>query len=252
MSPETEKALDRVRKLLSLAGNNPNENEAAMAAEKAQVILAEHNLSIADVRAGDEDETIVEDEELVTSSQPWRRPLGTMVARLYFCEYLYCQMPLHRDAHSFIGKKHNVEVAKMFFTYLHMTVNRLAQAGALKRPAKARSAYRTEFRRACSNRLCHRINQRIEDAKRGGVIKTEGGTNLPALLDVYDSTQKQLKSWISDVYYGSDAIKESTSRNVPTKITDDEARMEGHRAGDTIGLDAQLQKDKLSGLIGKS
>lgn len=250
MTPETERALDRVRKLLALAGNNANEHEAASAAERAQAILAEHNLSIGDLKTKSEDDDIVEDESLVTSSQPWRRPIGTMVARMFFTEYLYAKLELHRDQHSFIGARHNVEVAKMFFTYLHMTVNRLAQEGALKREPKARSAYRTNFRRACSSRLCHRIDARIEAAKRGEV-KTEAGTNLPALLDVYVATKQKLLGWVQETY-GEAATKERTGRNVATKVDDYEALRDGRAAGDAIGLDAQLKTDKPSGLIGGS
>jgi hypothetical protein len=250
MSPETEKALERVRKLLALAGNNSNEHEAAAAAERAHAMLAEHNLTIGDVRtSGEADTEFVEDDDLVTTSQPWRRPLGTMVARMFFCEYLYDKLPLHRDRHSFIGQRHNVEVAKMFFTYLHMTVQRLAQDGALKRAPKARSAYRTEFRRTCSQRLCSRIYQRIEAAKRGQVPKEGGGGNLPALLDVYENTQKQLKAWVFE-QYGEKGVTPVSSRQVATKIRDDEAALEGRKAGDAIGLDSQLGQDKPSGLIG--
>ena len=41
-----EKIIERIRKLLALAGNNPNEAEAALAMEKAQAELALHNLSM--------------------------------------------------------------------------------------------------------------------------------------------------------------------------------------------------------------
>jgi hypothetical protein len=249
MSPETEKALERVRKLLALAGNNPNEHEAAAAAERAQAILAEHNLTVGDLRTDDVDDEFVEDDELTTSSQPWRRPLGTMVARMFFCEYLYSRLPQHRDRHWFVGQRHNVAVAKLFFTYLHLTVNRLSHQYALNREPKLRSACRTEFRRACTNRLCMRIHNRIEAAKKGNIPKPDGGGNLPALINVYDNAQKQIKAHI-EKSFGEAANKEKPGRNVSTKTQDLEARIEGYRAGDAIGLDAQIKSDKPTGLIG--
>lgn len=39
----------RVRKLLNLAGNNSNENEASSAASKAQEIMAEFNISLSEI-----------------------------------------------------------------------------------------------------------------------------------------------------------------------------------------------------------
>jgi hypothetical protein len=250
MSPETEKALERVRKLLALAGNNPNEHEAAAAAERAQAILAEHNLTIGDLRTEDVDDDFVEDNELTTSSHPWRRGLGTWVARMFFCEYLYNKTPTHhRDRHWFVGRRHNVEVAKLFFTYLHLTVNRLSHEYALDREPKLRSACRTEFRRACTSRLCMRISNRIEAAKKGNIPRADGGGNLPALLNVYETAQKQIKAHI-EKSFGDAAVKEKKGRNVATKTKDYEAALAGYRAGDAIGLDAQLRTDKPSGLIG--
>lgn len=40
---------DKIRKLLALAGNNPNENERFQAMEMAQKLLAEHDLNMSDV-----------------------------------------------------------------------------------------------------------------------------------------------------------------------------------------------------------
>jgi len=54
-----EKLAERIRKLLALAGNNPSEAEAAMAMERASALLAEHNLTMAEVETlGTDDERI--------------------------------------------------------------------------------------------------------------------------------------------------------------------------------------------------
>ena len=44
------KLIERIRKLLALA-ESPNEHEAALASERAQALLAEHKLSLAQVTA---------------------------------------------------------------------------------------------------------------------------------------------------------------------------------------------------------
>ena len=51
MSDNESRVLRIVRKLLDLAGNNPNEAEARSAAEKAHALLLEHNLDMQAVRA---------------------------------------------------------------------------------------------------------------------------------------------------------------------------------------------------------
>lgn len=50
MTPSND-ILQHIKKLLALAGNNPNANEAAAAATRAQELLNEHQLSTADIDA---------------------------------------------------------------------------------------------------------------------------------------------------------------------------------------------------------
>jgi hypothetical protein len=58
---DREKLIERIRKLLALADNNPSESEAAAALERASAIMAEHNLTMAHVDAlGTGDERIEE------------------------------------------------------------------------------------------------------------------------------------------------------------------------------------------------
>lgn len=49
LSEQREKMIQRLRKMLALAENNPNENEAAMAAERAHKLMLEHNLKFGDI-----------------------------------------------------------------------------------------------------------------------------------------------------------------------------------------------------------
>lgn len=48
--PVDESVLKKIRNLLALAGNNPNENEAHAAACKAQELLAKYHLSMSDIK----------------------------------------------------------------------------------------------------------------------------------------------------------------------------------------------------------
>ena len=51
MTDEKESVLNRIQKLLKMSTENgASENEAMQAADKAQKLLQEHNLSIADIK----------------------------------------------------------------------------------------------------------------------------------------------------------------------------------------------------------
>ncbi len=238
---DKDKILLRVKHLLALAGNNPSEQEAARAAEKAQAILAQHNLSMSEVDLADRSDDKVEiDQEIKLNAFPWRRNLAHAVAQLYFCQYFY--MHHHKiggnaraghDSHHFVGAPHNIAVAKVMFTYLNETVDRLARDGA-KKHSGSRSSYITSFTNACASRLCHRIAQRIAETKKGGVVKAENGSNLPALADLYDQTNRKLTEFIAE------NVGQLKSKKDRSRITNVEGMLDGRAAGDKIGLDQQV------------
>lgn len=237
--PDLAKVMDRIKKLLALA-SSANEHEAARAAERAQALLVRYNIDLADVQAHGKPVVDV-DGEIVTTSYPWRRPLGTALARLYFTRYFYSTfkrpgLKSAFDRHSFIGEAHNVVVAKMMFEYLETTVERLAHEGARPLPQPQRSPYRTSFRNACALRLCKRLEDRLVQAKRGAAVDEDTKTNLPALLSMYTRTDQQIDEWIEEEM-GPDAIK---SVIVKPDTRHPQGFRDGAAAGDKIGLDQQI------------
>lgn len=239
---ERNKLIEKIRKVMALS-SSPNEAEAAAAAEKAQAMLAEYNLSMADISTEEAEEDFIEDREEVTESVPWRRQIANNVAELYFCSYFFTHRKdptstracgyIRRDIHSFIGAQHNVAVAKMMFKYLCDAVDRMSIEGSMRVTIGERSAYRTSFKWACSLRLSSRIRDRIAAAKRGE-IKAESGANLPALLDLYTKTQQQLQVHIEKKV---GKLRHTKTRPTQTHLG---GALDGQRAGDKIGLDPQV------------
>lgn len=75
-NPVADALVEKVRKLLALA-ESPNENEAALAAEKAQEFMLRHGIDMAQVAASGGRTTISVDEAHMTGVpvDPWRRSL---------------------------------------------------------------------------------------------------------------------------------------------------------------------------------
>ncbi len=238
---DKEKLLDKIRKILAKASNNPSEAEAEMAANMAQEMLARYNLSMSDVQVKDSSQDeIVTDKSIVTASHPWRRVLAPMAAKLYFCEYMFIAGG-GKNVHMFIGGKGNVAVATMMFVYFLATIEKLAQQSARQVPASERSAYRTSFRGACASRLATRIRIRIEETKRGTSTNNPG--NLPALFGLYDAAQQANRSFIEKQY--------PTRKSVSTKVKNlhDKGYRDGYSAADGIGLDQQVGGRKPTALL---
>jgi hypothetical protein len=253
---DCEKMLDRVRKLMALAGNNPNEAEAQAAANKAAALLAEYNLTLADVEAKEGDEFVIE-QDLMTSSYPWRRQIANAVAHLYFCRYFYQPVKKGKskyDIHCFAGAPHNVQVAKMMFDYLHRAVDRLANEGSRRLPKKQQSPYRVSFRATCTNRIAQRIYERIQEAKAGHMKSETTGSNLPALASLYDTLGAQVERQLNDKI----RLKKPTDKDNKRaqKQFEKNARrdilgaIEGEEAGNNVSLNQQVEgKTKPSAMI---
>lgn len=245
MTQATDKIIDRIKKLLALAAS-ANENEASAAAMKAAELLAEHNLSEADLGTVDNEDMIL-DGELLSDSRPWRRALAGEVARLYFCDYFYGWVKETRpsrkcgykryDRHSFAGRKHNVLIAKTIFMYLCDTIDRLAVAAANKHGTRGRGAFMGSFRHACADRLSERIRDKWYEASQpihGGLL-IDDGAKLPVL---YSTEADKVAEFMTNEV---GPMKEVAF--VP-KLHSLLGAMAGHKAGDEIGLDVQLQNEQ--------
>lgn len=244
MAVEKEKLIEKIKKLMALS-NSPNENEAALAAQKAHAMLAEHNLSLDMINESTDDGKIDKERE-ETYSSAWQRSLRQYVAKLNFCSYYF----VHRyepaptrqrgrrrlDQHFYIGKPHNIVVAKLMSVYLISTVERLAQQGA-SRQTSNQSSYRTSFRNSCTYRLCNRIDQMIREAQYGQA-KTAGGANLPACLNLYEQEQNKIAKFLESMGIKP---KVKTSR---TKASNIHGIVDGDKAGKEISLDTQISGGK--------
>lgn len=81
-----EKVMEQIQKLLNLAAKNPNENEAAAAAAKAQELLSRYNLDVAvlernsDAKSGKREQAMVDG-----GTYEYQRALWKAVAELNYC-----------------------------------------------------------------------------------------------------------------------------------------------------------------------
>lgn len=110
---KVEKILEKVKKLLALAGNNPSEEEAKAASLKAQQLMAEYNLTLSEA---DEDKKL----EFANSSyacgvdNQWKYGLAAVIAKNFRCEYYW----LGKKILVFYGYKADCEIAREVFGFL--------------------------------------------------------------------------------------------------------------------------------------
>jgi hypothetical protein len=189
----------RIRKLLSLAGNNSNEHEANAAAEKAQAIMADYNLTLAELGDGaapTEESARSRHELSLSARMQWQTDLMASLANNNFCmqwtEVVRCQNYANgpfrmRKRHRLIGRQANVTVVIEMYQYLIGTMDRLC----IYPDRRGRSA--TSWLQGCTDRLVSRLHdQRVlaeaaSRARRGDPGRGSGSDLV--LSDVYSSEE---------------------------------------------------------------
>lgn len=121
-----EKILNKIKNLLDLANNNPNENEAIAAALKAQELMAKYNIELDQLDDKKETREIVE--EIYHQSgkhemRKWKIGLAAIIAQNFRCKTYF--MGGSNDV-VFYGYKEDAKIALQVFTYLYELGNKFA------------------------------------------------------------------------------------------------------------------------------
>lgn len=123
MEDKRQKMIEKIKKLLSLANNNPNENEAIASALKAQEIMAKFDIDENELDDVVETECIISKENYVGKGKKWKIRLACIIARNFRCK-VYCSTK--KTSMFFHGHESDAEIASQVFTYLFENGDRLA------------------------------------------------------------------------------------------------------------------------------
>lgn len=109
---DMDKMLDKVRKLLALAGNNPSEKEAQAAALKAQKLIAQYNL----VLSQDCGEKFIYKlvQAVHSNNEGYRKPLAVAIAENFRCKAI-----MVGNMVNFFGREADAEACVAAFSYLY-------------------------------------------------------------------------------------------------------------------------------------
>lgn len=120
-----EKIMNKIKNLLDLANNNPNENEAIAAALKAQELMAKYNIELDQLDDKVETREITEEVYRNTGKhemKKWKYSLAGIIATNFRCKNYF----MGRSDVVFYGYKEDARIALQVFTYLYETGNKLA------------------------------------------------------------------------------------------------------------------------------
>lgn len=110
----SERIIEKIKKVLELSRNNPSENEAQAAALKAQELMAQYHISLAEVEDVQDVENIVEESIMVGNGCKWKYRLANVVARNFRCRTFYYGTRIV----VFYGYETDAKIAAQTFEYL--------------------------------------------------------------------------------------------------------------------------------------
>lgn len=120
-----EKILNKIKNLLDLANNNPNENEAIAAALKAQELMAKYNIELDQLDDKKETREIVKEVYYQSGKhemKKWKIGLAAIIAQNFRCKTYF----LGGQNVVFYGFKEDAKIALEVFTYLYEIGNKFA------------------------------------------------------------------------------------------------------------------------------
>lgn len=120
-----EKILNKIKNLLDLANNNPNENEALAAALKAQELMAKYNIELDQLDHKEETREIVKAVYRQSGKhemKKWKIGLATIIAENFRCKVYF----INKQDVVFCGYKEDAKIALQVFTYLYEAGNKFA------------------------------------------------------------------------------------------------------------------------------
>lgn len=124
-----EKIIDRIQKLLSLAGNNPNSNEAEAALLKAQKLMAQYKIDEQRVKDASTKVETLDITSMMSSEpvrSPWKRYLASIIADNFRCLSYLNNQGQGRIYFMFFGEREDVEVAYAIYEYTVVWLNKRA------------------------------------------------------------------------------------------------------------------------------
>lgn len=120
-----EKILNKIKNLLDLANNNPNENEALAAALKAQELMAKYNVELDQLDNKQETREIVKEvyhQSGKHEMRKWKIGLANIIAKNFRCKVYF----INKQDVVFYGYKEDAKIALQVFTYLYEIGNKFA------------------------------------------------------------------------------------------------------------------------------
>ena len=222
-----EKIVDRIRKLLALAGNNTSEAEREAALGKAHAMLLEHNLSMADL--GRQEEIDMKGDAAGQKSKyrsaPWNRYIASAIAGLYFCKY-YWRPDGNGTLHTYVGTRADAMIAHAVTQMVLDSVWNEAVLNMKRTAGRNKDIF--DFCNSAARTVWWRCDELKKAVQAGGTAESTGRALV--VVDLYKTKLSDAQKWIDE------NIKLRNGQRRGMKISDSAAAAAGASHGKKVQL----------------
>lgn len=219
-----DKVIDKIRKLLAMAGDTSSPNEAMLAAKRARALMDKHQLSKGDIEKQTGDQFLESQGDSVTTSRRrWLLKLQNAAANLNDCIGAVTHAP--NVKYLFQGFKSDAIVAKLTFDYLVQACNRQCHQSQVKGVSE-KNFFRLGFATAIQNRAWQ-----IKSERERTFVNTSGTALVP------------LKQSMISAHFGELKPLKASKTREPT-YEEMKSYLKGEIAGQKVSLDRQLEGEE--------
>lgn len=216
--------IEKIKKLLALTTSS-NENESTIAAEKASLLLAQHNLSLADLGNNQDTEITETVIDNTTRFVTWKMILLSGVADSNFCQALRSS---YNGNVFLLGSSTNLIVCQHLYDYLSKAIERRAKY----RKGSGR-AYLNAFRVGCATRLSERLLAQKNEMETSGIPGTGNAPDIPGIVvrSMFEKNQLAIQGYL-----------ENRGVTVKSRSNSQISSEKGYNAGIKVGDQISLNK----------
>ena len=167
------KILDRIKKLLRMASDVTSPNEAAIAARRAERMMAEYNLTNSDMLTAGMSLDDFKDQFAGKAGKRlprWIDILAVAVAEYTDCGVRKLRVPATiKTSLKFYGEATDIEICVYLWTYLTRTIERLCDESGVKHIGP-----RTSFKMGASSEICRTLRRMKAEDRNNDAVTSDG------------------------------------------------------------------------------
>lgn len=209
-----KKILEKLQKLLALAGSD-NEHEAQLAMSKAEALMREHKLSVADVALNGSGAYVQSQKVsgLTATYTKWEGSLGWAIARAFNGKGIRTTRGVDEGWYfTFVAGRTDLVIIVDLYERLRETVKRLTKQYLAKpelKGVRSRSKWGNSYRHGLLNTILTRLNQLKENTAPDDSQKNVHGLTGKELMVV---KEKAVDQRVAQLFPNVEMVRSRSSR----------------------------------------